>query len=570
MRRIILSIILSFIMIAAVSAKLKLDVKGLSGALEDNVDARLSMIDDERITDTPYFKRYLESEIEKSLRALGYYNPTFSYNEPDENRLVVTVDPGQPVLIEGVDVDITGEGAKDKDYLYLLDHDLPKKGSILNHGEYDSFKKRLQSIALRKGYFDADMTKHQLAVSDPLHEAFWQIDFNTGKRYEFGHVTFSKSDIRESYLSKIVPFKDGEPYTADQLSLLSRRLSSTNWFSSVTVVPLFKDADKDKILPIHVITTPRKKNIVDAGIGFSTDNGARGKLSWNKPWLNSRGHSFQSDLVLSSPEQSITGVYKIPLYESPLEDYYTLQGGYKKINNNDTYSNSYTFGVLRNWDSFEGWQKSIGLNTMYDNFTQASDSYKTFLFYPSFSFSRARSDGKLFPMWGDSQRYSLEVAAEDLGSDINFVRFQLQQVWIRSLGDDNRFIARGNFGFIQASDFDRVPPSFRFFAGGDRSIRGYSYQSISPEDKAGKLKGASKLITGSLEYQYNFTGAWWGATFVDSGEAIDKFDQTNFHTGVGVGIRWSSPIGPIKFDIATPINDSKTSVHFYIGLGSEL
>jgi len=97
---------------AAVSAKLKLDVEGLSGALKDNVDARLSMIDDERIANTPYFKRYLESEIKKSLRALGYYNPIFDYSEPDDNRLVVNVDPGQPVLIEGVDVDITGEGCR--------------------------------------------------------------------------------------------------------------------------------------------------------------------------------------------------------------------------------------------------------------------------------------------------------------------------------------------------------------------------------------------------------------------------------------------------------------------------
>lgn len=571
MRKFILLVFLSLIVAATtVSAKMKLVVNGLSGALADNVNARLSVIEPDRVGDTPYFKRYLESEIKKSLRALGYYNPTFNYDGSNDSELVVTVNQGQPVLIEGVEVDITGQGADDSDYTNLLDRDLPKKGSVLNHGEYDSFKKQLLSLALRKGYFDADMTKHQLAVSDSLHEAFWQIDFNTGERYNFGLVTFEKPTILDSYLQNIVPFKDGEPYTSDQLSLLSRRLSSTNWFSSVTVVPLFKDAEKDKVLPIHVITAPRKNNIVDVGLGYSTDNGVKTKLGWNKPVLNSRGQSFQSDISLSSPESSITEVYKIPLQESPLEDYYTLQGGFKRISNNDTHSSSYTFGALRNWDSFEGWQKSVGINALYDNFTQASDSYRTFLLYPSFSFSRARTDGKLFPMWGDSKRYSLEVAAADLGSDINFVRFQIQQVWIRSIGERNRFVARGNFGFIQASDFDRVPPSFRFFAGGDRSIRGYSYQSISPEDKAGKLKGASKLLTGSIEYQYNVSGPWWGATFIDSGEAIDKFDQTNFHTGVGVGVRWASPIGPVKFDIATPINDSKNSIHFYIGLGAEL
>lgn len=546
-------------------------MQGLSGALEDNVDARLSLINSEQIDDTPYFKRYLESEIKKALRALGYYSPSFNYAVTDSGKkLVVTVTPGEPVLIEKNEVNLTGEGETDPDYINLLKNDLPEKGTVLNHGNYDSFKKKLQNIALRKGYFDADMTKNQLAVSDSLHQAFWKIDFNTGQRYKFGAVTFSESEIRQSYLRNIVPFKEGAPYNSEELSLLNRRLSSTNWFSSVTVVPVFKDVNQDKELPIHVITSPRKKNIVDVGLGYSSDNGVRGKLGWNKPWLNDRGHSLQIDLALSSSEPTITGVYKIPLYASPLEDYYTIQGGYKRINNNDTDSDSYTFGVVRNWDSFEGWQKSIGLNVMYDNFTQASDNYETFLFYPSFSFSRARSDGKLFPLWGDSQRYSLESAAESIGSDINFVRFQIQQVWIRTINDSHRFITRANLGIIQASDFDRVPPTFRFFAGGDRSIRGFSYQSISPEDKSGKLKGASKLITGSIEYQYNISGSWWGAVFVDSGEAIDKFDQTDLHTGAGIGFRWISPVGPVKFDVATPIDDSKRAIHFYIGLGAEL
>ena len=69
------------------------------------------------------------------------------------------------------------------DYINLLKSDLPNKGTILNHGDYDSFKKQLQHIALRKGYFDADLTKHQLAVADKIHQAFWNIDFNTGQRY---------------------------------------------------------------------------------------------------------------------------------------------------------------------------------------------------------------------------------------------------------------------------------------------------------------------------------------------------------------------------------------------------
>lgn len=552
-------------------AKMHLTVKGLPEALQKNVDARLSLLDPNRIDDTPYFKQSLEVEIKKGLRALGYYAPTFEYQISDDAKLItVIVNQGEPILIEKTNINISGEGAHDQDYISLLNNDLPAKGTILNHGDYDGFIKQLQRIALRKGYFDSDLSKHQLAVADKLHQAYWNIDFDTGQRYHFGDVSFNDTAIRKSYLKNIIPFKRNESYSADQLSLFNRRLSSTNWFSAVTVIPLLNQVDENKAIPLQVIAVPRKKNSVDVGIGYSSDNGVRGRLGWSKPWINDRGHSFHSELALSSPEQSISGAYKIPLYKSPLEDYYTIQGGYKKIDNKDTDSRSYSIGIIRNWDIFQGWQRAIGLNVMYDNFKQADDNFRTFLLYPSISLSRVRSEDNLFPLWADSQRYSLEAAAEDIGSDINFIRFQTQQVWIRSLFKQHRLVARGNFGIIQASSFERVPPNFRFFAGGDRSIRGYSYNSIAPKDKKGKLKGGTKLITGSLEYQYNLTGAWWGAVFVDTGEAIDKLDGTDFHTGAGIGIRWVSPIGPVKFDIATPIEHSKTAAHFYIGLGTEL
>lgn len=563
--------LLLIITTASSYADMKLSIKGLSGELAENVDARISLIPSNKIDNTPYFKRYFENEAKKAMRALGYYSPTFQYDDKNPSVLIVNISPGEPIIVKKLNIHILGEGQNDKDFIELLTNKLPKIGDRLNHGLYESFKRSLQNLSLKKGYFDAIMPKHQLAVSDSLHQAYWDIEFNTGQRYKFSKINFHNPNIRDDYLANISPFEEGEEYDAEQLSLYNRRLASTNWFNSVVVSPDFSKVSSDKSLPIDVATTPRKKNSMDLGLGYSSDNGVHGKIGWNKPWINSRGQSFQSNLSLSSPEQSITMGYKIPLKKSPLEQYYTIQGGYKKIDNNDTYSRSYTFGILRNWDNFKGWQSALGFNILRDDFTQGDSSFKTFLYYPSISISRIRTDGNLFAMWGDSQRYSIDAASESLGSDINLIRFQAQQSWIRSLYDSHRFIARGNFGIITANNFDRVPPSFRFFAGGDRSIRGFSYQSISPEDKKGKLKGASKLITGSIEYQYNLTGSWWGALFADTGEAIDKVDNTKFYTGTGVGVRWASPVGPIKVDLATPVNRKDTgSIHLYIGLGSEL
>ncbi|MCX2958521.1 MAG: hypothetical protein N6V49_07010, partial [Serratia symbiotica] len=113
----------------------------------------------------------------------------------------------------------------------------PTLGEILNHGKYDSFKNSLTSLALRKGYFDADMLESQLGVAEDLHRAFWDIDFNSGSRYRFGEVKFEGSQIREDYLQNLVPFHQGDYYSSEDLAELNRRLSATNWFNSVVVSP---------------------------------------------------------------------------------------------------------------------------------------------------------------------------------------------------------------------------------------------------------------------------------------------------------------------------------------------
>ncbi|MCE9881628.1 autotransporter assembly complex protein TamA, partial [Hafnia paralvei] len=397
------------------------------------------------------------------------------------------------------------------------------------------------------------------------------IDFDSGKRYRFGDVTFEGSQIREEYLRNLVPFKQGEYYTSEELAEFSRRLSATNWFNSVVVSPDFKQVTPEKELPLDAVLSPKVRNTVELGGGYATDVGPRVQATWKRPWVNSYGHSFETSLNLSAPEQTADFSYKIPLLKNPIEQYYLLQGGFKRTDLNDTEEDTTTLNVARYWDLSSGWQRSVNLRWSLNHFTQGEVTNNTMLLYPGIMLNRTRSRGGLMPVWGDSQRYSFDVSDTTWGSDVDFAVVQAQQVWIRTLAEKHRFVVRGNVGWIETNDFEKVPPNLRFFAGGDRSIRGYKYKSISPEDSSGKLTGASKLATGSLEYQYNVTGKWWGATFVDSGEAVNDIKRSNFYTGAGVGVRWESPVGPIKLDFAVPVGDKDNhDLQFYIGLGPEL
>ncbi len=561
---------------ASTAAPVRLQVEGLSGALQKNVRAQLSTIQVDEVTPDRRFRARVDDAIRKGLKALGYYEPTidFELREPPAGGrrqvLLARVNPGEPVRIGATNVILRGGARDDKEYLALLKK-RPAVGTVLNHNDYDSFKKGLTSVALRRGYFDSEYKKSQLGVSVERRQAFWDIDYDSGTRYRFGDVTFAGPQIREEYLQNLVPFKKGDYYQSSDVAELSRRLSATGWFNSVVVAPEFEKSRQTKVLPLRGVVSPRIKNTVEVGAGYSTDVGPRLKANWRKPWINSYGHSLTTSTSISAPEQQLDFSYKMPLLKNPLEQYYLVQGGFKRTDLNDTEADSTTLAVSRYWDLSSGWQRAINLRWSLDHFTQANVTHTTMLLYPGVMLSRTRSRGGLMPTWGDSQRYSIDYSDTAWGSDVDFVVLQAQNAWIRTLYDKHRFVARGNLGWIETNDFERVPPDLRFFAGGDRSIRGYKYKSISPENDKGKLTGASKLATGSLEYQYNVTGKWWGAVFVDSGEAVNDIKQSNFKTGAGVGVRWQSPVGPIKLDFAVPVGDKEEhGLQFYIGLGPEL
>ncbi|WP_127959934.1 autotransporter assembly complex protein TamA [Serratia microhaemolytica] len=558
------------------AANIQLKVEGLTGELDRNVQARLSAIAPEEVSAEGRSRARIETAIRQGLRPLGYYEPTIDFTFNDKRKLLppqllVKVDPGEPVRIAGSQIKLSGAAQYDEDYQELVSISEPTIGEILNHGKYDSFRDSLSGLALRKGYFDANLVRNQLGVEKRSRRAFWDIEFDSGERYYFGKVKFTGGQIRQDYLKNLVPFNQGDYYSSNDLAELNRRLSATGWFNSIVVSPDFSAVDEHRVLPLEALLTPRNSNIMELGAGFSTDIGPRVRGTWRKPWLNDRGHSFTVSTNLSKPEQQLDLSYRIPLQRSPLEQYYLLQSGFKRTDLNDTRSDSTKMVVSRNWDLSTGWQRAINLSWRLDHFTQGMVSNDTMLLYPGASVSRTRVRGGLMPEWGDSQRYSVDISNSLWRSDVDFLLLQAQNAWIRTLADKHRFVTRAQFGWIETNTFEQVPPDLRFFAGGDRSIRGYRFQSISPRDEAGLLTGASKLMVGSVEYQYNLTGRWWGAMFFDGGQAVNDIKQQDIKTGAGMGIRWQSPVGPIKLDVAVPIRDDETrKMQFYIGLGPEL
>ncbi len=561
---------------ATYADNMQLKIEGLSGDLEKNVQVRLSTMKPEEIRNDSQFRKRVHNAVNQGLRALGYYHPTIDFMIDNCitqacHVLRARVNKGQPVRIAGDNIILQGSALTDEDFLMLVKIGRPMIGEILNHGKYDRFKNSLINLSLRKGYFDADISRSQLIVVKDMHRAFWDIDFNSGFRYRFGEIKFKGSQIREDYLYNIIPCKPGDYYSAERLVELERYFFATNWFQSVLIFPNFINSKKNMIVPLNAWVTPTSRNTIEAGIGYSTDVGPRVKGLWKKPWINNRGHSLETSASISASEQKLNINYKIPLLNNPLEQYYLLQGSFKNIDLNDTNSVTAKMLASRNWNFSRGWQQAINLTCRLDHFTQGAITNTTMLLYSGVSLNRTRSRGGLMPIWGDSQRYSIDVSSTTLGSRINFALLKAQNVWIRTLRDKHRIIAHWQIGWIKTNHFDKMPPDLRFFAGGDRSIRGYKYKGISSRDHNLKLIGASKMLTGSLEYQYNVMGKWWSAVFFDAGEALQNIKKCNIKTSTGIGMRWQSPVGAVKIDIVIPMGDKSThGMQLHIGFGPEL
>ena len=557
---------------AFAAAGYRIELNGLNGELKDNVEAHVAELDEQNPAAAA---RALRRAIVEGLKALGYYSPDIDikFNRNDgKPELIANVDIGDQVTLRSPDLDIEGEARQDPDFALLIGN-VPQAGTPLNHGTYSGFKDELLSLSLAKGYFEGRFTDKRLAVSPEAKAAQWHLHYDSGPRYRWGKITYKGSQIDEAYLKGLERITEGDYYDYAEYAELSKRLGDTGWFASIAAEPDFEagKADPQKHLPVEVTVSPRKRNLVETGLGFSSDIGPRAKLKWTRPWVNEKGHSFDVTTEVSAKEQVLDASYRIPTKADPIGDYWLVQGGYKYTDLNDTKSSQFAVSLSRNKQLNSGWIRSLSLNVLSDNFTQAEINNNKLVIYPGISFTRTRARGGLTPDWGDTQRYGISVANGIWASESDFVRLEASQTWLRTLALKHRFVMRATVGWIETDDLNGVPPDLRFFAGGDNSVRGYDYKSISPTNDKGELTGGTKMASASVEYQYNVTGNWWAATFFDVGDSVKSLGDLTLNKGAGVGIRWNSPIGPVKVDVAWPIaSNLDRGMHFYFGLGGAL
>ncbi len=488
----------------------------------------------------------------------------------DHLTVTVHVKLGEPVRVRNSHIAIEGEGGGDQYLKEDLQEFHPQPGEVFDHTTYEASKTKVVRRLAERGYFDADFTTRRVEVTRADHAADIDLGWISGIRYDMGPTRFHQDYFKPGLLDRLVYWEEGSYFHQGKLDRLRQSLIGLDYFGTVDIQPNIDDAVDGRV-PVDVNLELAKRNVYTFGISYGTESGAGVRAGLDRRYVNSRGHKASIALDYAQKRKTLTTLYRIPAFKW-LDGWYGI--AFQAYDEQTDYIDTRRIELIgsRSGQLSDKWVAIASVHALrerwrYDQ-TLPDFNYAS-LFYPEVSGQYSGVDDRAFPRRGFSGNVALRAGAGGAGSDTSFAQLHLVARWYHGIGDNQRLLVRGEAGTTWTSDLVSLPPSLRFFAGGDRSVRGYAYREVGPRLSNRFALGAKHVLTGSVEYEYYLPGSpWGGAVFVDTGSAFD--DTPDFRTGVGIGLRWRSPVGPVRVDIARGLNDPDSAVQLYLNIGADL
>ena len=561
----------------AASDRIRIEVDGVDAAMAANVRAYLTLsryVQRQDLVDTQV-RRLADRSVDEAadaLRPFGYYSPTIRTRttRDDENWVVrLRIKPGDPVLMDRVDVQLVGEGADDAAITGIASSSTLRPGARLDHPAYEKLKSDLLRAALDRGYLDARLTRHELVVDPENRVATAHIGIDTGGRYEFGEVLIEQDAIDPELLAGFVRFSQGQPYSQDKLRSTQYALEDSSYFASVNVTAGDRDPDTLTV-PVSIHAERIKRDRYGVSLGYGTDTGFRGKFSWDNRLVNTHGHRWRVETTLSQVSLEAIARYVIPIGDPSLEKL-EFSTGYIDEEVGDL--NSERVEAIAGLTQTAGqWQRVLFLKlnretTSFPDGTESTD----LLFIPGISY--ASLPPNFLTGWVREAAYYFELTGspQSLGSDASYLRFygRAERVW--PIAAQWHVRLRGELGTSWIDEFSELPASQRFFAGGDRSVRGFGLDELSPveepEEEGGEPKrvGGEHKVVASVELERDLPRNFRGAIFFDAGNAFNDWDVP-LEYSVGVGVRWKLPMMLIGIDVAQALSERDKNPRFHLNI----
>jgi translocation and assembly module TamA len=570
--------------------------RNLRELLENNLDlmrwrgnARMDLEQLQRLV------RVAPEQVKTLIATEGYYTPQVSAGlDTSGSKPVarVIVEPGQPVNVTDVDIELRGFAAADKgnaspttaplDAAALRTTWTLPVGERFRTADWEGAKRGLLRRVTQTRFPRAQLLDSSATVDPDKHSAVLKVVLDSGPEVRLGEL---KIEGLKRYPASIIEnmnqIRPGDEYSEATLQALQGRLQDTGYFSTVEVSADMSSVLSEQIgdlnqgqgpqqsaatgpttLPVLVRVSENKRKNLSLGVGFSTNTGAR--LQANYDDLFVFGKRMKSSVLYEQKRQSARTDFYWPTTSNGYSN--SLGGGYKREDLEGQITRTTDITAKRSWGS-PLLERTLTLAALTEQVTIEGDSEPTSRVKSvplTFSITKRALDSLVLPTRGYVANAQIGGALLPVLTDEKFVRLYLHGVAYKPVGPSGTLIVRGEFGAVGSADKSGVPSTFLFRAGGDQSVRGYAYQELGvPVGSA--ITGGRYLFTASAEYDWWFKPPYGAAIFYDAGNAADNFSDLKPKVGYGIGARWRSPVGPLAVDVARGQAVKKVRLHFSLG-----
>jgi translocation and assembly module TamA len=414
-----------------------------------------------------------------------------------------------------------------------------------------------------------------------LDQNLLDVDFQpeTGPKATIGPISFSGlKDMNESFVRRRVLLRQGDPFNPQAIEATRQDLASIGVFSVVRAEPA-SALDANGQLPITFVVTERPLHAVDVGVAYSTDLGINFTTAWhdrnlfgNAEQLNLTAAAQLGGDAVTKPGYSVGAQFLKPDFMARDQ---TLELDLNAIKQSlQAYDQTALLEkIALNRKLSPHWTISVGLSGEQESILQEGTSRHYNLAGVPVSLRYDNTTNLLDPTEGIRAMLSV-TPMESLGvPNATFTIAQLSaSTYIDLLNDGRSILAlRGLVGQVSGAGVFDLPPDQRFYAGGSATVRGYRYQTLGPQFPDRIPTGGTAISTGTVELRQRILGSYGVVGFMDVGQVSSNGAPftSNWHAGAGVGARYYTSIGPIRLDLAVPLNKlpGGDSFEVYIGIG---
>ena len=550
-------------------------VEGVKGRLHDNVMARLRInrfSENSELSETEIRRlhRLAESDIKTSLAPFGYYSVRVESDLQNSGtgwQATYHIIVGDPIILESMSISIVGEGADLAELSNAERFFNLEIGAALLQANYETGKRDLLHHARALGFLDAVYTMHEIRIDRTAYLAEIELVLDTGQRYLFGEVSTDQQVISDELLARFVPFERGDSFIPRELQELQRDLYRTDFFGQVLVKGDTGNTD-GQYVPVSIELEPLENyNLYSIGIGYATDTKAHVRFEWMNRLLNRSGHRLNTSFMVGEQESYCVVNYRIPVADPRFN---TVAGSalWSRELWEDTVTSLYSGGLSYEYMTTKRFY-GLSLEILSEDYRIGDTTGESELLMPRVQGSWAFADSVINTRHGLRTSVEVRGASEQFVSDASFLSMRADGRLIVTPLSSWRLIGRGSIGYTLVDSIDDIPPSQRFYAGGERSVRGYRYRTLGPEDEDGNVVGGTYMLTGSIELEKSLSDLLRVAAFYDTGNAMDDF-TVDFAHGLGVGVGLALPFGQARLDLAYPLRDLGSAQYVFITVGTDL